>query len=237
VRGDILIAGRQGQQRLWDLAERVLPTWAPTERLTVREAVRRASLRSLRALGVARARDIKLHYTRGDYPGLDEVLAEHERRGRIVPVEVRDEGRSWPGRWYVHAEDLDLVDRIEAGQWTPRTTLLTPFDNLICDRARTELVFGFRYRVEIYTPKAQREFGFYTMPILHGDRLIGRVDPRMDRPRGVLEVHAVHLEPGVRATPEIRSAAGSAIRDLGGFLGAGEVAAGSAVPAAWRREL
>ncbi len=237
VRGDILVAGRQGQQRLWDLAERVLPPWAPTERLTVREAVRRASQRSLRALGVARARDIRLHYTREDYPGLDDVLVEHERRGRIVPVEVRDDGRAWPGRWHVHARDLDLVDRIEAGDWSPRTTLLSPFDNLICDRARTELVFGFRYRLEIYTPKGRREFGFYTMPVLHGDRLIGRVDPRMDRARGVLEVLAVHLEPGVRATAEVRKAVGSALRDLGRFLGAREVSGGPAVPTAWRRAL
>jgi uncharacterized protein len=129
------------------------------------------------------------------------------------------------------------VDRIEAGDWSPRTTLLSPFDNLICDRARTELVFGFRYRLEIYTPKGRREFGFYTMPVLHGERLIGRVDPRMDRSRGVLEVNAIHLEPGVRATADVRKAVGTALRDLGRFLGAREVSGDPAVPSAWRRAL
>ena len=98
--------------------------------------------------------------------------------------------------------------------------LLSPFDNLIADRDRTELLFGMRYRVEIYTPAAKRQYGYYNMPILHGDRIIGRVDPKMDRKAGRLVVNAVHLEPGVALDGETRAAVEGAIASLAGFLGA-----------------
>ena len=79
-------------------------------------------------------------------------------------------------------------------RFRPRTTLLCPFDKLIADRDRTEALFGFRYRLEIYVPKAKREYGYYVLPILHGERLPGRIDPLFERKTGVLRVHAVHWE-------------------------------------------
>src|SRR5437868_2678298 len=182
TQGKLMVAGRVGGQRLWDLAERCLPEWAPREELDRHEAVRRAAQKSLRALGVARPREIAQHYTRGRYPGLQKALDELESEGRIEQVQIVDEDQAiWPGPWYVHAEDLPLLERLAAGEWHPRTTLLSPFDNLICDRARTEKLFDFEFRIEIYVPAAQRQYGYFVMPILHGDRLIGRVDPRFDR--------------------------------------------------------
>ncbi len=91
---------------------------------------------------------------------------------------------------------LPLIEALKGGAWEPRTTLLSPFDNLIADRARTEQLFGFRFRIEIYVPKAKREYGYYVLPILHGDALIGRVDPAYDRNEQRLVVNAVHAEPG-----------------------------------------
>jgi uncharacterized protein len=234
TQGRIMVAGRQGQQRVWDLAERVLPDWAPTRRPPEREVVRLAAQRSLRALGVATARDIDRHFTAYRYPGLDGVLAALERAGRIERVRVAADGDGGepPGPWYVHADDLPLLERLGDGDWRPRTTLLSPFDNLLINRERTERLFGFHYRMEIYVPKAARRYGYYVLPVLHGDRLVGRVDPALDRRGGRLVVHALHAEPGAPASAG-PSVAG-ALADLASFLGASGVDLRQPPPKAWR---
>jgi uncharacterized protein YcaQ len=100
--------------------------------------------------------------------------------------------------------------------------LLSPFDRLIHDRARSEELFGFRFRLEIYVPKAKREYGYFVMPILHGDRVVGRLDPWYDRSANVLRINALHAEPGAPASawPAIRAQ----IDDLAVWLGAEAVA-------------
>jgi uncharacterized protein len=232
TQGRIMVAGRQGQQRVWDLAERWLPPWAPTRRPPEREVVRLAAQRSLRALGVATARDIDRHFTAGRYPGLAAALDGLERSGRIERVRLADGGAEWPGPWFVHADDLPLLERLQAGDWRPRTTLLSPFDNLCIDRERTERLFGFHYRMEIYVPKAARRYGYYVMPILDGDRFVGRVDPAMDRRRGRLVVNAVHPEPGAPAAAG--PAVATALKELAAFLGAGGVELRQPPPKVWR---
>ena len=109
-----------------------------------------------------------------------------------------------------------MLDRLEAGEWEPRTTLLSPFDTLINDRDRTEALFGFRFRLEIYVPKAKRQYGYFVLPILHGDRLVGRIDPEYDRKAQRLRVKTVHWEPG--APRDARAAAKKVIAELEGFL-------------------
>jgi uncharacterized protein len=214
------------------MAERWLLAWAPTRRPPEREVVRLAAQRSLRALGVATARDIDRHFTQGRYPGLAAVLAGLERSGRVERVRLAADGAEWPGPWYVHADDLALLERLEAGDWRPRTTLLSPFDNLIIDRERTQRLFGFHYRMEIYVPKAARRYGYYVLPVLHGDRLVGRVDPAMDRSRGRLVVHAVHAEPDTPA--EAGPAVAAALVELAAFLGADGVELRRPPPPVWR---
>jgi uncharacterized protein len=145
---------------------------------------------------------------------------------------VAAEGAEWPGPWYVHADDLPLLERLEAGDWRPRTTLLSPFDNLIIDRERTQRLFGFHYRMEIYVPKAARRYGYYVLPVLHGDRLVGRVDPVMDRARGRLVVNAVHAEPDAPAAAG--AAVAGALEELAAFLGAGGVELRQPPPQVWR---
>jgi uncharacterized protein YcaQ len=232
TQGRVMVAGRRGQQRVWDLAERWLPAWAPTRRPPEREVVRLAAQRSLRALGVATARDIDRHFTAGRYPGLTTVLAGLEREGRVERVRVADDGAEWPGPWYVHADDLPLLERLEAGDWRPRTTLLSPFDNLIIDRERTQRLFGFHFRMEIYVPRAARRYGYYVLPVLHGDRLVGRVDPAMDRRRGRLVVNAVHPEPDAPAAAG--PAVAAALGELAAFLGADGVELRQPPPERWR---
>ena len=237
TQGKLMVAGRVGGQRLWDLAERCLPEWTPHEELDRHEAVRRAAQKSLRALGVANPRDITQHYTRGRYPGLEKALAELEAEGRIEHVRIEEDHKVWPGAWYVHADDLPLLERLAAGEWHPRTTLLSPFDNLVCDRARSEKLFDFEFRIEIYVPKAQRKYGYYVLPILHGDRMIGRVDPSMDRKQKRLNINAVYAEPGAPMDAETGQAVAGAIESLGEFLGAKEIAYGERVPGGWQGAL
>ncbi|HEX3214535.1 MAG TPA: crosslink repair DNA glycosylase YcaQ family protein [Actinomycetota bacterium] len=232
TQGRIMVAGRQGQQRIWDLAERCLPPWAPTRRPPEREVVRLSAQRSLRALGVATARDIDRSFTAGRYPGLPSVLAGLQRSGQVEQVRLVADGAERPGPWFVHADDLPLLDRLESGDWRPRTTLLSPFDNLIINRERTERLFGFSFRMEIYVPKAARRYGYYVLPILHGDRLIGRVDPALDRATGRLVVHAIHPEPGAPASAG--PAVAAALGELAGFVGATGLDLRQPPPEVWR---
>ncbi len=236
TQGIIMVAGRAGGQKVWDLAERCLPDWTPREEWTQHEIVTFAAQKSLRALGVATAREISLHYTRDRYPGLAGVLTELENMGKIVRVEVIPDtgGKPLPGPYYIHVDDISLAERLKGDDWQPRTTLLSPFDNLICDRKRTETLFNFYFRIEIYVPPAKREYGYYVLPILHGDRLIGRVDPQMDRKNGILNINAVYAEPDAPMTSEAARAISDAIKSLATFLGAKEIVYTERVPEAWR---
>jgi uncharacterized protein YcaQ len=165
-----------------------------------------AAEHALRALGVARARDIERHFIPGRYQGLDL-----SRCGWARPVRVEGGNE----QWWVHREVLPRLDE----EWVPCTTLLSPFDNLICDRARTERLRGFAYTNEMYKPKHKRKFGYYVMPVLSGERLIGRVAPRVDRRRGVLVVEGVFAE----AEAEIGDSVSEAIKSLAAFAGARSV--------------
>jgi uncharacterized protein len=225
------------------LTERCLPAWTPRDALPERDIVRMAAQKSLRALGVGRIKHIQEHYIRGRYPDLEGVLNELEAEGRIERVDIVEPGTNgstdqrWPGPWYIHTEDLPLLERLEAGGWSPRTTLLSPFDNLICDRERTEKLFNFRFRIEIYTPKAKRQYGYYVLPILHGDKLIGRIDPIMNRAKKRLTINAVYAEPDAPKSRAAARAVRGAIEELGTFLGAQDLVFGERVPDKWQRDL
>jgi len=234
LRGFLVVARREAGRRWWDLAERWLPAWTPRDPLRERQVVRQAAQRSLRALGLGRARDIDRHFIAGRYPGLPATLASLEHDRVIERVEVREGCMTWPGSWYVHTEDVPVLDRLEHGGWEPRTTLLSPFDNLIRDRDRTRLLFGFDYTIEIYTPAAKRKFGYYVLPILQGDRLIGRLDPVADRKRRLLSLRAIHAEPG-RDGRESASEIATSIQELAAFVGADTVTPVGSIPAPWRQ--
>jgi uncharacterized protein YcaQ len=234
VTGKIMVAGRSGIQKLWDLSERCLPDWTPREKLSEKEVVRRAAQKSLRALGVATQQHINLHFTRKRYPHLKERLHELHSAGVIEKIHVEDD----KSEWFIHVEDVPLLDRIEGGDFAfERTTLLSPFDNLICDRARTAKLFDFDFRIEIYTPQHKRQYGYYVLPILHGDRLIGRIDPKMNREQGRLHIHAVHAEKDAPLNRKTARSIRDAIEDLAAFLGATEIDYTHLVPSGWQRDL
>jgi uncharacterized protein YcaQ len=177
----------------------------------------------LRTWGVARLRELGVTFG-GPVPAREGALEDLERAGIGVPAEVE----GVPGRFLAHAPALDRT-------FEPRTVLLSPFDGLVADRRRTEELFGFRYRLEIYVPPAKREFGYYVLPILHGDRLIGRIDPLYARSEARLDVRAVYAEPGAPA--EAGRDVAVAIADLARWLGAAEVRFGRAVPPVWQTAL
>jgi uncharacterized protein YcaQ len=236
MQGKLMVVGREGLQKKWDLAERFLPAWTPRTKWNEQHVVEHAAQRALRALGVATPRQINLHFIRGRYPNLECVLAKLEKEQRIARVQIVDDGQVWKGDWYIHTDDLPRIEKLNS-DWQPRTTVLSPFDNLICDRARTKLLFNFDYSIEIYTPQTKRKFGYYVLPILHGDQLIGRMDAVMDRARGTLIVNALYAEPHSPNGTSTQSAIADAIEDLSKFLGAHQIEHRKNAPREWRHVL
>jgi uncharacterized protein YcaQ len=217
--GEIAISRREGTQRVWDLFGRVLPAAEagppPDEIVAIETMDRQLRNRGFDEPGFGTAIDYGL-------PAREIGLASLLADGVAVPVAID----GLPGEWLAHAEVLAALDET----WEPRTTLLGPFDPLISDRERTESLFDMRFRLEIYVPAAKREYGYYVLPILHGDRLIGRIDPVLDRKRRVLTVNAVHAEPNAPddAWPSVRAA----IDELAAWIGADEVVL-PALPSPW----
>ena len=236
--GEVLVAERRGLHKKWALAEQCLPEWTGRQLLSEREVVRRAAQKSLRALGVATLKQINNHFMRGYYPDLKRALAELVAEGQLIPVSIAEPDAAWPGEWYIHAADLPRLEQLSAGDWQPRTSLLSPFDNLICDRERTQLLWDFHFRIEIYVPQAKRQYGYYVLPILHEDRLIGRIDPKMDRKAGILRINAVYAEPDAPQDAAVGQAIAATITDLAHFLGAREIAYHrESIPPAWQAAL
>lgn len=232
TKGEVMVVGRKGKQRQWGLTANFLPAWTPRDEWNDAQVCRFAVQKAVRALGVAAAKQIKSHYTRHRYPNLPQTIAQLVAEGVLLPVTIRGAEGLLPGDWVLHRDDLPLLEQIERGDWQPRTTLLSPFDNLICDRERTELLFAFRFRIEIYVPAAKREFGYYVLPILHGDQLIGRIDMRMDRKKNVLAAQNVYAEENAPDDGGVITAVRDAIYDLAQFLAADQITWGP-VPAQW----
>lgn len=226
--GEVVIAERVGNQRRWGVAEQFFPDWTPQDEWSAAETCRFATQKAIRALGAATPKQIKFHYTRNMYPELTAVLNQLVKEETLIPVAVDEV----PGDYYLHADDLPLLRQLQSGDWQPRTTLLSPFDNLICDRDRAEQLFDFYFRIEIYVPKAKRQFGYYVLPILHGDRLIGRIDPKMDRKTQTLHINNVYAEAGAPKNKKLVRDIGKAATSLASFVGAKQIEWGN-VPAGW----
>jgi uncharacterized protein len=235
LRGQVMVAGRVGRQRVWDLPHRCLPNWVARKELSHDEVEYQAVQRSLAALGIASAFEIRYHFLRHRYPNLQGTLKRLLSESKVCRV-VNSDRTPGPER-YILRKDLPLLEAIERGDWEPRTTLLSPFDNLICDRSRTENIFDFRFRFEGYVPKGKRQYGPYALPILHGDRLIGRIDPLLDRRARKLLVKGVHAEKDTPMNRETARGIQSAIDSLAAFLGATETGYTGVVPAAWKSVL
>jgi uncharacterized protein YcaQ len=196
MRGEVAIAGRVGRERLWDLAERVYPRAVVVP--SVDDARRAKNERRLASLGIARQKSTRMP---------------------LEPVDVGEAGEpavveGTKGEWRV---DPAALGESFAG----RTALLSPFDRLVYDRVRTQELFDFEYTLEMYKPAAKRRWGYFALPVLHDDRLIGKVDAVADRKASVLRVHAIHED--VRFTRTITKAVQAELEDLASWLALGGV--------------
>jgi uncharacterized protein YcaQ len=184
--GWVTTASRDGFERIYDLPERVLPAEVlQQETPPEREAFRHLLGLSARALGVATEMDLR-DYFRLPIQGARQALADCLADGTLVPVEVKD----WKKPAFMH-RDADVPKK--AGG----TALLSPFDPIVWERARTERLFNFHYRIELYTPQNKRKFGYYVLPFLHGEKIVGRLCLKADRATNVLKVNTAHHEDGV----------------------------------------
>jgi uncharacterized protein YcaQ len=216
--GELMIARRHNFQRIYDLRERILPGWDDARLPPIEQVRRELALQAVRALGITTARWVADYFrtSQRDTAPLPPALAAE---GALIEVQVE----SWQSPAYIHPDNLALAEQAAAGALEPElTTLLSPFDPLVWDRARALAMFGFDYRIECYTPAPKRRYGYFTLPILRRGQLIGRLDPKAHRKEGRLEVKALHLEPDVRVTDEL-------VADIAGTLH--EFAAWQATPA------
>ncbi len=214
--GRVGVGRRESGERLWDVFQRCLPAGAPSEQLTDEQAERAAVLRAVRMLGVARPAHVRAHFLRRRYGSLNTTLDVLVRAGGLERVTIAGLG----GGWLAAPGDLDEAVDLAPGA---RTTALSPFDNLLCDRARAAELLGFEHRLEIYVPAAQRRWGYYVLPILHRERIVARADAALDARAGVLRVHALHREGGVRRTPALDRAVMRALERLATWRGASGV--------------
>jgi uncharacterized protein len=196
MRGEIAIAGRVGRERLWDVPERVYP--ADVVIPSVDEARRIKNERRLAALGIAR------------------------QKGPAMPMEPVDVGEAGEPAVVEGTKGEWRVDPAALGKdFEGRTALPSPFDRLVHDRVRAEELFDFEYTLEMYKPAAKRRWGYFALPILHHDRLVGKVDAKADRKASVLRVHAIHED--VKFTRTMTKAVQAELQDLASWLGLGTV--------------
>jgi uncharacterized protein len=192
MRGEVAIAGRVGRERVWDLPERVYP--ADVVVPSVDEAERLKNERRLASLGIAR------------------------EKTRAMPMEPTHVGEAGEPAVVEGVKGEWRVDPAALGQdFEGRTALLSPFDRLVHDRVRTEELFDFEYTLEMYKPAAKRRWGYFALPVLHGDRLVGKVDAKADRKASVLRVNAIHED--VKFTRARTKGVQAELEDLTSWLG------------------
>jgi uncharacterized protein YcaQ len=223
--GTVMVHDRVRFERRYDLTERVLPAGLDLSTPAPQESALKLTMLAARALGVAAARDLA-DYFRLRPEHARPALAEAISSGLLQPVSVQ----GWPKPAYL----LPGTPLPRRAAHAP--ALLSPFDALIWYRERTERLFGFHYRIEVYTPAHKRLHGYYTMPVLADGRLVARVDPKYDRQAGALVLRGLTIEEGVAPALAVATAAEAAAR-LAAYLGAERVTCGDGMPDGLARNL
>ena len=220
--GELMISRRDPNfHRVYDLRERVLqsalPDWEDALAPAYEETRRALALAAVRALGVAVARWVP-DYFRTPKKEAADLLDELADEGVLLRARIGDEPA------YVHPDNAELAGAALSGELRPSlTTLLSPFDPVVWDRARALELFGFDYKIEVYTPAPRRRYGYYSLPILHRGELVGRLDAKAHRKQGLFEVKAIHLEPGVPVSDDLVAGLAGALRGCAGWHGTPEV--------------
>ncbi|MDP6421657.1 MAG: winged helix-turn-helix domain-containing protein [SAR202 cluster bacterium] len=220
--GDVMVASRVNFQRVYDLKERVLPEWVSRDEPTEEDATRWSLEKSIRRLGICDPRGVadyvKIKRTRAK-PVIDEMIADGTIE--LVPVQQSSDAT---GSLAVHREDIVKLDAAADGALEPgHVTFLNPFDNLFWARDRDEQFWGFNQILEAYKREPDRIWGYYSLPILFRDRLVGRFDPKLERQTGVLRVKKLHLEPGVKPEDDMVASIAGSMRDFLAFHDASDL--------------
>jgi uncharacterized protein len=219
--GELMISRRENFHRVYDLRERVLanalPDWEDALAPNEQEVRRAMALKAVRALGVSVARWVP-DYFRTPKKRAAVLLEELADEGSLLRARIGDEPA------YVHPDNARVAEKIlSGGSRSSVTTLLSPFDPVVWDRARALELFGFEYKIEVYTPAARRRYGYYSLPILHDGALVGRLDAKAHRKQGTFEVKAIHLEPGVPVSEDLTAGIAGALRDCADWHGTPEI--------------
>ena len=221
--GVLLIHHKSGTRKFYDLAEKYLPADLLAAPDPCPDESARLDWRVLRRIGAVgllwnRRSDAWLGISMAAEER-DAAFARLEKAGRITPVRV--EGLRFP--LYVLNTDLPLLESVRSGQadCKARLEFLAPLDPMLWDRKLIEALFGFQYSWEIYTPASKRKYGYYVLPVLYGDRLVGRIEPKTDRKANSLTVQNIWFEPGVRQTKTLSVMIDKAVCRLARFNGCG----------------
>ena len=221
--GVLLIHHKSGTRKFYDLAEKYLPADLLAAPDPCPDESARLDWRVLRRIGAVgllwnRRSDAWLGISMAAEER-DAAFARLEKAGRITPVRV--EGLRFP--LYVLNTDLPLLESVRSGQadCKARLEFLAPLDPMLWDRKLIEALFGFQYSWEIYTPASKRKYGYYVLPVLYGDRLVGRIEPKTDRKANSLTVQNIWFEPGVRQTKTLSGMIDKAVCRLARFNGCG----------------
>lgn len=207
--GRLMVRERRNFQRVYDLAERVMPEWDDGRALPSPELAQRDMVRaSCRALGLVKTGWMADYYRlrRGKYDALLHQLADE---GELLPVRVE----GWQHGAFVHASLSDELAQAGSLKAT-HTAVLSPFDPLVWDRKRASELFGFDYRIECYTPAPKRQYGYFVLPLLRRGQLVGRLDAKAHRKEGVFEVKSLYLEQGVRVSASLAQDLEKALQKL-----------------------
>lgn len=234
--GEVMIADRVNFQRVYDLRERVLPDWVDTTPPTAEETHRHMLVRATRALGIATGGQIAdyAYMKRGDAA---PALAALRKAGVLVEVAAETVSGE-PAQFLVHRDDLALVEQAADGGIVPaRTTFLSPFDSLFWGKGRGAQLWSFTHVLEAYKRAPQRIWGYYCLPILHRDRLVGRFDPKLDRKAGRLRLEALHLEPGVAPDDALIRDVAATMRDFMAWHSATDLVIERSAPDGWGERL
>lgn len=229
--GHLMIARRHNFQRVYDLAERVHPSWHDSQLAPLAETRRDMALRAVKALGVAKAAWIPdYHRTRRPHPDADALVEE----GALLRARVE----GWDAPVYIHPDHAELARSAADGALAPSlTAILSPFDPIVWDRRRALELFGFDYRLECYTPAEKRRYGYFTLPILRRGALVGRVDAKAHRRDGRFELKSLELEPGVRVSERFTRDIAAALVRCARWHGCAGVVVSQTIPAAFGAQL
>jgi len=230
--GQLMIARRENFQRVYDLAERVLPEWDDRLHMPSMDETRRMLvLKAVKAMGLARASWIS-DYFRTKPPRLDpETLVEE---GLLL----RAWGEDWDDPVYVHPDHAELLYSAAEGALSPTlSAVLSPFDPVVWDRRRALDLFGFDYRLECYTPAEKRKYGYFTLPLLRRGALVGRVDAKAHRAQGVFELKSLVLEPQARVSDRFVRDIAAAVQRCAGWHGCPQVKITHTSPAGFAAQL